>query len=54
MSEMPPLQKCKHPGSVLREFQRGCFPGITTNLVARCMKAYLSRYWRKRSIMMRL
>ncbi|KRZ63755.1 hypothetical protein T10_843 [Trichinella papuae] len=25
---MPPLLKCKHPGSVLREFQRGRFPCI--------------------------
>ncbi|KRZ76497.1 hypothetical protein T10_6442 [Trichinella papuae] len=23
---MFPLLKCKHPGSVLRELQRGCFP----------------------------
>ncbi|KRZ65246.1 hypothetical protein T10_2942 [Trichinella papuae] len=26
MSEMFRLLKCKHPGSVLRELQRGCFP----------------------------
>ncbi|KRZ65147.1 hypothetical protein T10_12911 [Trichinella papuae] len=26
MSKMFPLLKCKHPGSVLRELQRGCFP----------------------------
>ncbi|KRZ75127.1 hypothetical protein T10_11566 [Trichinella papuae] len=40
MSKMPPLQKCKHPASVLREFQRGCFP---YPLIHR----YLAKYYKK-------
>ncbi|KRZ09756.1 hypothetical protein T11_9228 [Trichinella zimbabwensis] len=31
MSKMPPLLKCKHPGSILREFQRGCYPKKSEN-----------------------
>ncbi|KRZ67299.1 hypothetical protein T10_13533 [Trichinella papuae] len=30
MSKVFPLLKCKHTGSVLRELQRGCFPGNIT------------------------
>ncbi|KRZ15079.1 hypothetical protein T11_8789 [Trichinella zimbabwensis] len=50
MSKMPPLLKCKHPGSVLREFQRGCFPnGIVfdESFQYPLMYRYLSKYYKK-------
>ncbi|KRZ67515.1 hypothetical protein T10_9917 [Trichinella papuae] len=34
MSRMFPLLKCKHPGSVSREFPMGCFPVHCDNIEA--------------------
>ncbi|KRZ75110.1 hypothetical protein T10_1161 [Trichinella papuae] len=50
MSKMPPLLKCKHPGSILREFQRGCYPnGIVydESLQYTLMYRYLAEYYKK-------
>ncbi|KRY96035.1 hypothetical protein T11_10716 [Trichinella zimbabwensis] len=47
---MPPLLKCKHPGSILREFQRGCYPnGIVydESLQYTLMYRYLAEYYKK-------
>ncbi|KRY97256.1 hypothetical protein T11_14589 [Trichinella zimbabwensis] len=50
MSKMFPLLKCKHPGSVLRELHRGCFPnGIVfdESLQYPLIYCYLPKYHKK-------
>ncbi|KRZ05631.1 hypothetical protein T11_13905 [Trichinella zimbabwensis] len=50
MSKMFPLLKCKHPGSVLRELQRGCFPNdiiFDESLEYPLLYHYLGKYYKK-------
>ncbi|KRY95232.1 hypothetical protein T11_15116 [Trichinella zimbabwensis] len=50
MSKMPPLLKCKHPGSVLREFQRGCFPRNITKKAKITKKKFSPKMRKQQSL----